>query len=74
MTGTGDTEDLRMQTVPGLVSLGQGFHGLFPISRNEVNQELQVQTLTLNQIAQRLDRLTPVRCTASQDSFRLVGT
>ena len=42
----------------------QGFRDLFPASENEVNQELQTQLLTIHELEQRVDQLTPVRASA----------
>ena len=63
--GISGTEGPAIQASPGLASgLVQGFSGglggILPASRNEVQQELQVQELTLERIAQRLNQLTPV--------------
>ena len=66
ITGANSTQGLAPQTFHGLVSnVAQGFQGLFPASRNEVNQELHVKQLEIEMLAQRVNQLTPVRHNAS---------
>ena len=62
VAGADSAKGSALQSIPSKVTgFAQGISDLFPASENEVNQELQAEQLTISQLAQRINQLTPVR-------------
>ena len=62
VAGADSAKGSALQSTSSKVTgFAQGFSDLFPVSENVFNQELQTEQLTISQLAQRINQLTPVR-------------